>query len=90
MSLKDKKAIQLAVEYNVNVESNLSLVLISIEQDTILVKSEEILDILTQIEGTENRIAVKKNVYNNLCTQSSNSDMKFDDSKQNEIPKVKF
>jgi hypothetical protein len=90
MSIKDKKAIQLATEYNSNVESNLTLVLISIEEDTILVKSEKLLNVLYQIEGTENRIAVKKNVYNNLCTQSSNSDMKFDDSKQNEIPKVKF
>jgi hypothetical protein len=86
----DKNGIMLANNYNELIINNLNLILKNIENDKKIKNSDAYRDIMIQIEGNENRIMIEKNTYNNLTGESSNLEMKFDSTRQKEVPEVKF
>ncbi len=91
MNINDKKAIQLANKFNEQITNNLTIVLIAIENDTEIKNSDTSRALLDEIAGTERRIGSDRKIYNNLCIESLNSEMKFDPERQQEnAPEVKF
>ncbi|MFT3701693.1 MAG: LemA family protein [Agriterribacter sp.] len=49
-----------------------------------------LLDLTTQLEGTENRIAVAVQQYNNTCVKRKRADLHFDLGNSSPAPAVKF
>lgn len=50
----------------------------------------KIMDLMIQLEGTENRIVVSTNSYNEACVKLKRKDLRFDPNRQQKAPNVKF
>lgn len=86
----DKLSVNKASLLNTKIVEEMSLILSSIEEDSNIYKNNNLRDLLTQLEGIENRIAFDKERYNTSCTNASKTYLKFDPTTPNNIPEVKF
>jgi LemA protein len=86
----DKLSVNKASLLHTEIVEKMNLLLTSIEKDSNIQKDNNLRDLIVQLEGIENRIAVDKERYNTDCNTASKPYLKFDLTTPNNIPEVKF
>lgn len=71
-------------------QAKLSEAFVILEKNGDYNKNSTLLELTTQLEGTENRIAVAIQEYNKICLEKKRADLHFDSSNSSPAPAVKF
>lgn len=90
LSFKDSLTISLASIKNNKLTQALSRTLASLENDKKLRSDNQLQGLLMQLEGCENRIALAKREYNDVCKEYGKTDILFGSDNAEKAPEVKF
>lgn len=90
LSFKDSVTISLASTKNNKLTQALARTLATLENDKKLRSDNELQVLLMQLEGCENRIALAKQEYNDLCKEYGKTDLLFGSDNEEKAPEVKF
>ena len=90
LCLRNSMAISLAETKNNKLTESLASVLIEAENDKIIRTSQAFIDIMIQLEGCENRIALAEQDYNNACKTRNRTDLLFKEEKIKKAEEIKF
>ena len=88
--LKDSVTVSLAAIKNEKLTESLARTLITTENDKKIRSDTAFIDLLMQLEGCENRIALAKQDYNNACKMCHRTDLQFRVGQTNRAAEVKF
>lgn len=91
-TLKSKDSISITVAYTkyTNLTQALARTIATLETDKKLRNNNEITALLMHLEGIENRIALDKREYNELCMKYNRTDLLFGSEQNEKAPEVKF
>ncbi len=90
LSYKDSLTISLASNKNNKLTQALARTLATLEDDKKLRSDNQLQGLLMQLEGCENRIALAKRDYNNVCKVYGKTDLLFGSNNEEKAPEVKF
>lgn len=90
LSLKDSLSISRASEMNSKLTQALARTLASVENDKAFRSNNQFLELLMQLEGSENRIVVARRDYNDICKEYKRKDLLFKSDRFDEAPKIEF
>ena len=82
----DSITVEAVYHKNNRLAQSISKALVWVMENKKLKSNPELMGLQAQIEGNENRIAVAKRNYNEICVELNRSDLLFDD-KPGQIPK---
>ena len=88
--IKDSVSISRVATKNKKLTQALSRALVTLEQDPKYRGSKAVMNILMELEGCENRIAVAKRDYNEACKKYNRTDLLFGSDQIDNTPKVIF
>lgn len=90
LSFIDSLSISLANNKNNRLTQALARTLASLENDTKLRSDSQLQGLFTQLEGSENRIALAKREYNEVCKEYGKTDLLFGPDTVEKAPEIKF
>lgn len=90
LNLANSISISLASEQNSKLTQALSRTLATLENDPSFRGREDVVSLMAQLEGCENRIALAKNEYNSFCKHNGRLDLLFDKGQSKDTREVKF
>ena len=90
LTLKDSLSICLANEKNNRLTEALEKTLASSDNDKKLSSNNQLPGLFMQLEGCENRIALAKREYNDICKEYKRTDLLFGSDKVEKAPEIKF
>lgn len=90
LSFKDSVTISLASTKNNKLTQALARTLATLENDKKLRSDNQLQGLLMQLEGCENRIALAKREYNDVCKEYGKTDLLFGSDNIEKAPEVKF
>jgi LemA protein len=90
LSFKDSLSISLASDKNSRLTQALARTLATLENDKKLRSDNQLQGLLMQLEGCENRVALAKREYNEVCKQYGKTELLFGSDKVEKAPEVRF
>ncbi len=90
LTFKDSLTISLANAKNNQLTQAISRTLVTLEKDIKFKNKNEVSGLLMQLEGCENRIALAKREYNEICKEYQRADLYFGNIQVDKAPEVKF
>lgn len=90
LCLRNSMAVSLAETKNNKLTKSLASTLIEAENDKKIIASQAFIDIMIQLEGCENRIALAKQDYNNACKVCNRTDLLFKEEQIKKAEEIKF
>jgi LemA protein len=86
----DQEFIAYASKINDKATLAIAKTLASLENDPQFRKRNDVMELLTKLEGIENRLSVQKDNYNNLCKELGKPNLMFGSTIAEKSPQVKF
>jgi LemA protein len=90
LRLKDSLTISLASTKNNKLTQALARTLATLENDKKLSADDQLQGLLMKLEGCENRIALAKRAYNDVCKEYGKTDLLFGSDSTEKGPEIKF
>lgn len=90
LTLKDSLSISLANEKNNRLTKALARALATSDNDKKLRSNKKLPELFMQLEGCENRIALAKRDYNDVCNEYKRTDLLFGSDKVEKATEIKF
>ena len=90
LNIKDSLSVSLVSVKNNKLTQALARTIVTLENDKKFRSNNEVNGLLMQLEGCENRIALAKREYNEICKEFKKADLLFGLDQIEKAPEVKF
>ena len=82
LKFKDSSSVQLVKKLHDKLTESIMRAMVEVEKDAKLSQSMQFIELVKQLEGTENRIAISGNDYNKVCAEHHRTDLIFEGPKR--------